>query len=134
MSQFISDSSFIFTSFLLVTLVLCSRPVQYLNTNHFTFSLLFGYKIKLKKYFWDIKIISETSKYLMSQCLNGSCACIIRLSKVTVEVLNYYVFGTLNGFKGNWENLKRFGVAELLLKIWGIGKRYFWELHQELNF
>ena len=56
---------------------------------------------------------------------NGSCACVIRLSKITVEQLNYYVFGTLNSFQGNWENLKRFGVAELLLKIWDMGKIVF---------
>ena len=61
----------------------------------------------------------------MPPMANGSCACVIRLSNISVEQLNYFIFGTLNNFGGNWENLKRFGVAELLLKIYEMGKRVF---------
>ena len=50
---------------------------------------------------------------------------VVRLSNITVEELNYYVFGSLNNFGGNWENLKRFGVSELLLKCNDMGKRVF---------
>ena len=65
----------------------------------------------------------EHSPETMPPMPNGSCACIIRLSKVTVEILNYYIFGTLNDFKGNYDKIGRFGVSELLLKLWKMGKR-----------
>ena len=61
----------------------------------------------------------------MPHMADGSCACVVRLSNISVEQLNYYIFGTLNNFGGNWENLKRFGVTELLLKIYEMGRRVF---------
>ena len=65
----------------------------------------------------------EHSPETMPPMPNGSCACIIRLSKVTVETLNFYIFGPLNDFRGDYDKIGRFSVAELLLKLWKMGKR-----------
>ena len=56
---------------------------------------------------------------------DGSCALVVRLCNITIEELNFYVLGPINNFGGNWENLKSFGISELLLKCNDMGKRVF---------
>ena len=56
---------------------------------------------------------------------DGSFALVVRLYKITIEELNFYVLGPINNFGGNWENLKSFGISELLLKCNYLGNRVF---------
>ena len=61
----------------------------------------------------------------MPPMADGSCALMVRLSNITLEEMNFYVFGAINNFGVNWENLKSFGISELLLKLNDLGKRVF---------
>ena len=69
-----------------------------------------------------VMVGDEHSPETMPPMPNGSCACIFRLSKVTLEILNYYVFAPLNAFNGNYDTIGRYSVAELLFKLYKMGK------------
>ena len=61
----------------------------------------------------------------MSKNTDGTCTCLIRYHGLTIEDLNYLVFGPISHHRSSWQGLKSDGKAELLDTCQEMGKKVY---------
>ena len=57
----------------------------------------------------------------MPKNTDGTCTCLIRYHGLTMEDLNYLVFGPISQHGSSWQGLKSYGIAEWLIKCQQMG-------------